>query len=1172
MHSISFSLKKPVVYALALLLVFTVSRITAGTVYSQKAEQTFVNLKLHNVPVTEIFKIVENQTPFTFIYPDEVARMNKKLSVHNGNISVKELLDLLSRDLGIKYYINNTTISVKAGSGPTASKFRQTSVQGTVTDESGIPVPGASVTIKGTSVGTATDFDGNFSIRAAEGEDILVVSYIGYKTTEVTARQNIQIRLQEDVTGLEEVVVVGYGSQRKESLTGAVNTVNTENVTQRPVANLSSGMQGLSPGLNIGKNSGRPGDEVKINIRGFTSINGGAPLVLIDGIEGDIRKLNPDDVASISVLKDAGASAVYGARGAFGVILVTTKKARAGVMNVSFNSNVAWSSTTTRTDFLTDPYRVAKLVDDSFRLATGNSYTGYTEADYEELRKVAEDPSLARTIVDMRNGKEQYVHYGHTDWWNTFFRKSMPSQTYNLSVSGGSEKIKALFSFRNYETVGILKVQDDPYRTYNLRGKFDIDITDWFTLSNNIQFNNSHEVIHGGSQYGWREPWGSLIWVHALPSYNPTNPDGTALWRTELNNYTVGDGVYASMLYGKARQITDEDELTNTITANVKPLPQMNVHLSYALRRNNFNRSERSVKVPYSIFPGEIGTFGEDKLTEYANKATYNVINAYTDYTHSFGEHTLKAMIGYNQEFYRMKRIWASRQDNISDDLNSLGLGTKNPDAGGDGYEWALRGYFYRLNYNFRDKYLLELNGRYDGSSRFPEDDRWGFFPSVSAGWVISKEPFFKGAENTVNLLKLRASYGSLGNQNVPNYLYIPTLPKNTDNNYAIDGSRLEYISSPNLSPSDITWEEVNTLNLGTDFALFNNHLSGSFDWFQRNTLGMLTKGKTLPAVLGTGSPQENAADLRTRGFEVSLTYSDAFTLGNKPLRFSVTGNVSNTVTTITRFDNPNNSLLDYYEGMEIGEIWGYHSEGLFQSEEEIAQHADQSYVSSLIYSTGGLQPGDVKYRDVNGDGVVNEGENTLNDPGDRSIIGNTTPRFPYAFTVNADWNGFDLSVFFQGVAKQDWYPHTDSRSFWAMYNRPYDSFIRKDLANNMWTPENTDGFYPRLVGYTALGNNRQLGVANDRYLQDVSYLRLKNLTVGYTLPENLIAKLPLKNVRFYFSGENLFTFSGLTEYIDPEATSSDLDFNDSSTADERARAQTYPFLKTYSLGLSLEF
>ncbi|MBU3124969.1 TonB-dependent receptor [Sinomicrobium sp. 2019215] len=1096
-------------------------------------------------------------------------------------------MDLLSKNLGIKYNINNTTISVKAGSVP-ASNLQQTAIQGSVTDENDIPVPGASITVKGTSQGAVTDFDGNFSIEAAEGQDILVVSYLGYKTREVTASQGIHVRLQEDVTGLDEVVVVGYGSQRRESLTGAVNTVNTENVTQRPVANLSSGMQGLSPGLNIGKNSGRPGDDVKINIRGFTSINGGSPLVLIDGIEGDIRKVNPDDVASISVLKDAGASAIYGARGAFGVILVTTKKAREGVMSVSFNSNIAWSSATTRTDFLTDPYRVAKLVDDSFRRATGNSYTGYTEADYEELRKVAEDPSLARTIVDMRNGKEQYVHYGHTDWWNTFFRKSMPSQTYNLSVSGGSEKIKTLFSFRNYETVGILKVQDDPYRTYNLRGKFDIDITDWLTLSNNIQYNESHEVIHGGSQYGWGEPWGSLIWVHALPSYNPTNPDGTALWRTELNNYTVGDGIYASLLYGKGREITDEDELTNTITANIKPLPQMNVHLSYAIRRNNLARSQRSVKVPYSIYPGEIGTFGEDKLKEFSDRATYNVINAYTDYVHSFGDHTLKAMIGYNQEFYRMKSFWASKQDNISDDLNSLGLGTKNPETDGSGYEWALRGYFSRLNYNFRDKYLLELNGRYDGSSRFPEDDRWGFFPSVSAGWVISKEPFFKGLENTVNSLKLRASYGALGNQNITKfdrarnryvadyYPYTPTLPKNTDNGYAMDGSRLEYISSPKLNPLDITWEEVNTLNFGVDFSLFSNHLSGSFDWFQRNTIGMLTKGKTLSAVLGTASPQENAADLRTRGFEVSLTYADAFTLGDKPFHFSITGNLSNTITAITRFDNPNNSLVDYYKGMEIGEIWGYHSNGLFRSEEEIEQHADQSYVSSQIYSTGGLQPGDVKFTDLNGDGIINEGENTLDNPGDRSVIGNTTPRFPYAFTVNADWNGFDLSLFFQGVAKQDWYPHGDSRSFWAMYNRPYDSFIRKDLADNMWSPENPDGFYPRLVGYTALGDNKELGVASDRYLQDISYLRLKNLTVGYTLPESIIAKLPLKSARFYFSGENLFTFTGLTGYIDPEAASGTLDFNDSSTANgkssSRSKAQTYPFLKTYSLGLSLEF
>lgn len=528
-------------------------------------------------------------------------------------------------------------------------------------------------------------------------------------------------------------------------------------------------------------------------------------------------------------------------------------------------------------------------------------------------------------------------------------------------------------------------------------------------------------------------------------------------------------------------------------------------------------------------------------------------------------------MVGFNQESFETKSIEATKMNSISDDLNSLGLATSNAEATGSASAWALQGVFYRASYDFQKKYLLEVNGRYDGSSRFPSDYRWGFFPSVSAGWVVSNEEFMANL-NGVDQLKLRASYGSLGNQNIADYAYIPTLNKDIDTGYALDGATLDYIESPGLNPREITWEEVKTLNFGTDLALFKNRINLNLDWYQRNTEGMLTQGATLPAVLGTASPQENAADLQTRGFEVSLGYSDAFKLGKDDFHFSIVGTLSNSKTKITRFDNPNNSLLDYYEGMTIGELWGYDVQGLFTSEEEVAAHADQTRVSNRIVAAGGLQPGDVKYTDLDGDGVIGEGENTLADPGDRRIIGNTAPQYLYSFKVNAEYKGFDFSAFFQGVGKQDWYPHRDSRLFWAMYNRPYDSFIRKDLANNIWSPENPDAYFPRLFGYIALSESDALGAANNRYIQDVSYLRLKNMTVGYTLPTALTAKLPFDSLRLYFSGENLLTFSKLTDYIDPEAASNSVNLNMPSTSPNRSTAQTTPFSKIYSLGISIQF
>ena len=1049
----------------------------------------------------------------------------------------------------------------------------QQEIRGRVIAEDGLPLPGATVMEKGTNNGVITDFDGNFILNVNSPTAILEVSFLGFVTQEVVldGQETIEVSLRADNNALEEVVVVGYGSTSRQKISTAVSTVNVEDIGQRPVADVGSSLQGLSPGLNVTQTSGKPGDEPRINIRGFTSINGGNPLILIDGIEGSLNNLNPNDVESISVLKDAGSAAIYGARGAFGVVLVTTKNAKAGNVVVNVGSTMAIGTPTNNTDFLTDPFRTVSIVDEAFRNNSGASYTGYNETDMAALLEVSQNPSLARVEIQNRGGRDQYVHYGYTDWWDYFFRETYPSQIHTASVSGGSEKIKAYFSYRNYQSTGLLKVQDDEYKKYNLRGKLDIEAADWLTFSSNMQYNDSQDLEHSGSQYGtYRNVWSSLMWVHALPSYVPVNPDGGALWRTELNNYTIGDGVYAALLQGTSHQKTNQGEFSNIASVEIRPFPAMKVNASYAIRRGNYSRYQRSTRIPYSIYPEQLDLMGNNYLNEYRTTTNYDAFNIYGEYSANLGDHFLRGMVGFNQETYLAKSISASKQNLVSDDLNSLGLGTDNPQTGGGATEWSLQGLFYRLNYDYKDKYLVELNGRYDGTSRFPSDYRWGFFPSVSVGWLINKEDFFKNlTANAFDLFKIRASYGSMGNQNISNYAYFPTMPNGLFN-YPMNGSRLNYIESPGLNPKEITWEEVSTLNLGTDIGMFNNRLSIGFDWFQRDTNGMLAPGATLPSVLGTGSPMENAADLRTKGFELSLTYGDSFELGNDPFSYSITGNLSNTATKITRFENPNLNLNDFYEGMTIGELWGYRIAGLFQSEEEIANAADQRFVSNRITSGGGLQPGDVHYIDLDGDDFVGEGENTVNNPGDREIIGNTAPQYMYSTNLNAEWKGFDISAFIQGVGKQDWYPNADSRFFWGQYNRPYNSYLRKDLVNDMWSPENPDGFYPRNYGYIALGGS--LEKVNDRYLQSVAYLRVKNLTLGYTIPQGVISKSPSIKLRVFLSGENLFTFSPLTDYIDPEAASAALNFNNPSTSANRGSGQVVPFSKIYSAGLTFQF
>lgn len=1113
------------------------------------------------------------------MHQKRVIKIKTTVQIHSSILMKNKLLQFFELPALVPKFLVTITLllycstNINAANVPLNTNIDQQKLTGTVLDNTGMPLPGASIMEVNTTNGASSDFDGNFELNVSQLPAVIKISYIGFTTQEITIESlaPLQVQLQADNNALDEVVVVGYGETSREKLSTAVSTVNTENLEQRPVADVTSSLQGLSPGLNVTQSTGKIGAEPRINIRGFTSINGGTPLILIDGIEGSLSNLNPSDVESISVLKDAGAAAIYGARGSFGVVLVTTKNADKGNVQVNLGVTTAINSPTMNTDFLTDPFKAVSIVDEAFRNNSGASYTGYTEEDMQALYEVSQDPSLARVIIDQRNGRDQYVHYGYTDWWNTFFRKTYPTQIYNASVSGGSEKIKAYFSYRNFQSQGILKVQDDYYDKYNLRGKIDIKATDWLSFSNNMQYNSSEDLEHSGSQYGnYSNLWGSLIWVHALPSYVPVNPDGCALWRTELNNYTIGDGVYAGLLQGTTKQQTNNNEFSNIASVELKPIKGVTLNANYAIRRNEYSRFQRSTRIPYSIYPEQLDLMGNDYLNEYRTESKYDALNVYGEYKGYFGDHNVKATIGFNQETFMTKSINASKQNLISNDLNSLGLATSNPTTSGSASEWALQGLFYRLSYDYKDKYVAEFNGRYDATSRFPSAYRWGFFPSFSGAWLANKEQFIENATGeTFDLLKFRASYGSLGNQNISNYAYFPTLP-NGLYNYVLNGSRLNYIESPALNPSEITWEKVSTLDFGVDVGVFNNHLSASFDWFQRDTEGMLSPGATLPSVLGTASPLENAADLRTKGFELSVSYNDYFELAEDTFSWSVTANLSNSKTKITNFDNPNRSLVDFYEGMSIGELWGYRIDGLFQTEEEIANHADQSFVSNRITSGGGLQPGDVKYRDLDGDGYIGEGENTVDNPGDREIIGNSAPQYLYSFLANANWKGFDFSVFFQGVGKQDWYPNSDSRMFWGPYNRPYNSYIRKDMVDDMWSPENTDAYYPRNYGYIALGGS--LEKVNDRYLQSVAYLRLKNLTLGYTLPDGLISKTAATKLRIYFSGENLLTFSKLTDYIDPEAASASVNLNSPSTSANRGTAQTNPFSETYSLGLSLKF
>ncbi len=1060
------------------------------------------------------------------------------------------------------------------------------SARGTIRDEKNEPVAGATVIVENKSTKfsatTQSDAEGAFSFTnlAPGGPYTFIITHLGFEQKEMKGYRyqagepiSLLVQLTSTSSQLSDVVVVGYGTQKKANLTGAVGQVDAKAIRDRPVANATQALQGKVPGLNITFGDGHPGSGGTLNVRGYASITGGnnAPLVLVDGVPGNLNLINPRDIENISVLKDASAAAIYGARAAFGVVLVTTKTAKKGKTTVNYSNNFSWQTPTVSTDFMTDGYDVAKMMDEAFLRSTGNTYTRYTDKDYDELKKRQTDKSLPSVVVDNRNGKDMYIYYGNTDWWSTMFRDVTPAMQHTVSISGSSDKVDYYLSGRFQQQKGMMQVNQDNYNAYNFRAKINAKVAPWLTMYTNTQFSADRYTFPG---WGYNSNFVSIT-VHALPSYVPVNPDGTATYRTELNNYTIGDGIYADLLYGKSLGENRNYNLTNTVGAIFKVAKGFDITANYTYELNpvtpgvNTHEILRRTKAPWSIYPGVLSYVGNDKYTEVLRLDQYHVINAYGTYEKSIQRHSFKAMAGYNQELRTYKTLRGERTDLLSEDLNELDLGTGTHVAGGNASEWALMGFFGRLNYDFDGKYLLELNGRYDGTSRFPKGNRFGFFPSVSAGWRISNENFFEPVKDVVSDLKIRGSYGSLGNQQTASAYPATQVMGSGQSNWIIDGARTQVLTSPTPLSPNLTWEKTTSTNIGIDAGFFRNRLVGSFDVFRRTTKDMLTAGPTLSAVFGAGSPQQNAADLLTKGFELSLTWQQSNKVGGKDLNWSIGGVLSDYTAEITRFNNDNKRLSDHYVGKQMGEIWGYITDGYFTSDAEAAKWGQDKVSQSLVYrqirSSPGewnrLRAGDLKFKDLNGDSIINNGLNTLGDPGDMRVIGNSLPRYSFGITGSASWNNFDLSFFFQGIGKQNWYPGNNADKFWGPYSRSYYSFTPEGFKDKIWSPENPNAYFPLLRSYEALNDGGTLRQPTDKYMQDLAYIRLKNLSIGYTLPGNIMKRLGFSNCRFYVTGENLFTFTKLkTDYIDPEQASAE------------TNGRVYPFMKSYAFGLDLSF
>lgn len=1079
-----------------------------------------------------------------------------------------------------------------------------------------MPLPGVNVIIKGQTKGTVTDADGKYSIAAA-ASDLLVFSFIGMETTEreVGASTSIDVALTESLANLGEVVVVAYGTQKKSNVTGAVSNVDVEKTLgSRPVTDVGRALQGTTPGLIVTTTSGALGGSPTLRIRGNTSTIGGGvgdPLVLVDNVEvPDLSYVNPDDIESISVLKDASTTAVYGARAAFGAILITTKKGSTdGRMNIAYSNNFGWATPTniprqSRADlnlqYSWDQQAATRTTMPAEVGQVGYYYSPDVIAKVKNwIDTYGDGADLGREMVEGRDFDYRTAggiyYYRPWDVHSMYYKEWTPQQTQNLRLSGGNAKTQYSFSGAFMNQKGVLNLFDDSYRRLNASGFVSTKAKDWLTVRGGLMLGNTKEIspfLYTSAVY---DP------QYYLYRWHPVYPYGTF------------QGKEFRGAVNELKSARPEDNRNNytryTVGTTIEFVPGLTATLDYT-RNNNVETLDRvggylSGINQWNVSAGANPPARLEDLMGIYSTATYdfaqtttgtrirNTYNGYLTFEKVYGAHYVKAMGGTNIEDSEYKYISARRNGVFDFDKGEVNL------AGGDQVVttthswWSVAGFFGRINYGYKDRYLLEVNGRYDGSSRFAKDERWGFFPSASAAWRISEEPWMQSLQPVLSSAKIRASYGAVGNQDVPLSAYIGTIPVTSptvtaNGHWLVNNAYVPYIASsatatnaPALVDPSLTWETVTTLDFGLDAGFFHDKLGLTADWYNRKTSDMLTSGESLPASVGAAAPRRNFGELTTKGIEVALDYRHTFGNG---LKLSLSAQYTDYQTVITKYPVQGEALnsANYWEGKRMGEIWGYRTEGLFQrddfvweSETAIKQTPDKNgilrntmapgvpdqYILETVPNSFKFRPGDVRYADLNGDGVIGFGSNTVDDPGDRTVIGNTTPRYQYGFRAGAEWKGFDLSVFFQGVGK---------REIWATGNMVLPGYYgveaNFDHTLDYWTPENTSAFYPRPVDHaqTVRWNYN----INDRYLLNAAYLRMKNLTVGYTVPAALSGRIRIQKARIYFSGENLFEFDKMGNVpIDPE-----IDWTADNLLDSRSFGRTYPYRRVLSFGLQLQF
>ncbi len=1115
-----------------------------------------ITLSLKNVHMEKVFQEIERQAGVGFLYTKHMLADLPKVTIQVRNASVDEVLNECFQDYPLEYSIENNVIVLKRRVMEVLPSVNNVEplpppvqITGRVTNQSGEPLPNVSVFIVGSKTGATTDVDGRFSIMAQDNKKIVLeFSSVGYTTQRVNVgnQTTINVVLDLEVAGLSDVVVVGYGTQKKVNLTGAVGVAGSERLENRTITSLGQGLQGVIPGLNITYNSGDPNQAADFNIRGFESINGGSPLILVDGVPMDAEKINPNDVKSVSVLKDASSAAIYGARAAFGVILIETKKGQIGKTRINF------SAQTTLQKAIFPGYEPVReggtarqIQQEAYKLTTGR----------ELLPQPVIDAALA--YQDMKNPTtdDAWMYYqgflyplGNTYMKDLAMRDFAPQHEYDFNISGASERANYYVSVGAINKDGFFRYGNENYKRYNLLSKIEFHVNKWLAIDQKISFSSVlNDLPHNyGDQWYYQAIAKHFYSPHTFPDLTYyVEPGDHDKWAPYIGMGLDNRNPIPYLKKGGRDTDTDNDIwLTQGVT--ITPLKGLKIRGDFSYRYfwsdaesvasqvdvlRGFNGFEMIDNIVYK------GQSANDWIESSFTKNIYYVLNTFAEYAREdLGNHYVKVLVGFNQEYGKTHSVTTSSTQLLSPIIASLSATTGTRTNSDSKNEVMLRGVFYRLNYSFKNRYLFEANGRYDGTSRFPEESRFGFFPSVSLGWRISEESFMDGTDNWLNNLKIRASYGQLGNQNVGSYYpYISSMQPGTSTFLLNGGGSLtNYIAPGGLVSSTLTWESVNSQNIGVDFTL-KNKLDVEFDYFIRDTKDMLMK-KSYPGILGASAPSENAADLRNKGWELSVTWRDKIL---KDLSYRVNLSLSDYQTEITKYVNPTGAISDYYVGKKVGEIWGYQSVGFFQSEEELANSADQSRLGS------NWRVGDIQYADLNKDGIISTGTNTLDNTGDRIRIGNTTPRYSFGINPSLKYKNFKLDIFAQGILKRDLYPSRGNfLRFW-----PFKSLSMEQWwIDDSWSPENTGAYFPsKQFAYSDNKNTFE----QTRYLQNAAYMRLKNVTLSYNIPVKFAT-----NFQLYLNGTNLWTTSGMYKTLDPEYPS-DL-------------VPRYMFQKSFTLGLNV--